>query len=97
MSGKVCVVTGATAGIGKETALGLAKLGATVVIVARDADKAGRTVAEGEPFDQFCSRAYVDVSRRYEEDPSLLQKRQAVLHAIEEGGNDEPSEARRTL
>lgn len=46
MSGKVCVVTGATAGIGKETALALAKMGATVVIVGRDAIKAGRTVAE---------------------------------------------------
>lgn len=46
MSGKVCVVTGATAGIGKETALGLAKMGATVVVVARNPDKAARTVAE---------------------------------------------------
>lgn len=46
MAGKVCVVTGATAGIGRETALGLAKLGGTVVIVARDPQKAARTVGE---------------------------------------------------
>lgn len=46
MAGKVCVITGATAGIGRETALGLAKLGATVVIVARDPQKAARTVDE---------------------------------------------------
>jgi len=46
MAGRVCVVTGATAGIGKETALGLAKLGATAVIVARDPEKAARTVDE---------------------------------------------------
>ncbi|MBK5186662.1 MAG: SDR family oxidoreductase [Gemmatimonadaceae bacterium] len=46
MSGRVCVVTGATAGIGRETALGLARMGATVVIVARDAAKAARTVDE---------------------------------------------------
>jgi NAD(P)-dependent dehydrogenase (short-subunit alcohol dehydrogenase family) len=46
MTGKVCVVTGATAGIGKETALALAKLGATVVIVARDTTRAARTVEE---------------------------------------------------
>ena len=46
MNGRVCVVTGATAGIGKETALGLAKMGATVVIVARDAAKSARTVDE---------------------------------------------------
>ncbi len=31
MKGKICLVTGATAGIGEATALLLAKLGATVV------------------------------------------------------------------
>jgi NAD(P)-dependent dehydrogenase (short-subunit alcohol dehydrogenase family) len=36
MQGKVCMVTGATSGIGKATALGLAQIGATVVMVARD-------------------------------------------------------------
>jgi len=36
MTGKVCIVTGANTGIGKETALGLAKLRATVVMVCRD-------------------------------------------------------------
>jgi NAD(P)-dependent dehydrogenase (short-subunit alcohol dehydrogenase family) len=46
MTGKVCVVTGATAGIGKETALALAKFGATVVIVARDTTRAARTLEE---------------------------------------------------
>jgi NAD(P)-dependent dehydrogenase (short-subunit alcohol dehydrogenase family) len=40
MTGKVCIVTGANAGIGKETALGLAKLGATVVMLCRDRDRA---------------------------------------------------------
>ena len=35
MTGKVCMITGSTAGIGKVTALELAKLGATVIIVAR--------------------------------------------------------------
>lgn len=39
MIGKLCIVTGANAGIGKETALGLAKLGATVVMLCRDRDR----------------------------------------------------------
>ncbi|WP_419952826.1 SDR family oxidoreductase [Methylobacterium sp.] len=38
--GKICLVTGATSGIGYETALGLARAGARVGIVGRDA---GRT------------------------------------------------------
>jgi NAD(P)-dependent dehydrogenase (short-subunit alcohol dehydrogenase family) len=46
MTGRVCVVTGATAGIGKEIALALAKLGASVVIVARDTTRAARTAEE---------------------------------------------------
>jgi NAD(P)-dependent dehydrogenase (short-subunit alcohol dehydrogenase family) len=45
MEGRVCVVTGATAGIGQATAAGLAERGATVFLVARSRDKA-RTVAE---------------------------------------------------
>ncbi len=40
---------------------------------------------EGERFDQFCSRVYVEVSRKYEQDAALLARRSAVLHAIEQG------------
>src|SRR5947209_14450877 len=36
MQGKICMVTGANSGIGKATALALAQMGATVVIVCRD-------------------------------------------------------------
>ncbi|HLB10297.1 MAG TPA: SDR family NAD(P)-dependent oxidoreductase, partial [Gemmatimonadaceae bacterium] len=58
MEGKVCVVTGATAGIGRETALALARLGATVVIVARDAARSARTVDE---IEAAVANAKVDV------------------------------------
>jgi NAD(P)-dependent dehydrogenase (short-subunit alcohol dehydrogenase family) len=39
MQGKICLVTGATSGIGKQTALGLARMSATVVMVARDGER----------------------------------------------------------
>jgi NAD(P)-dependent dehydrogenase (short-subunit alcohol dehydrogenase family) len=46
MNGKVCLVTGGNSGIGREIAVGLARLGATVVIVARDEGRGERAVAE---------------------------------------------------
>lgn len=46
MKGKICLVTGATSGIGKATAVGLAGMGATVVIVGRNAVKTVAVVDE---------------------------------------------------
>jgi NAD(P)-dependent dehydrogenase (short-subunit alcohol dehydrogenase family) len=45
MRDKICLVTGANSGIGKETTLGLARMGATVVLVARNPEK-GQAVLE---------------------------------------------------
>jgi len=45
MNGKTCVVTGANSGIGKETALGLAQMGARIVLVCRNPEK-GRAALE---------------------------------------------------
>lgn len=39
MNGKICMITGANSGVGKYTALGLATLGATVIMVCRDLDR----------------------------------------------------------
>ena len=36
MKGKICIITGSNSGIGKETAIGLAKMGATIVMVVRN-------------------------------------------------------------
>ena len=46
MKGKVCVVTGATSGIGKAAATALARLGATVVLVGRDRGRTEAAAAE---------------------------------------------------
>jgi len=39
LEGKICLVTGATSGIGEQTAYGLARVGGTVVLVARNEAK----------------------------------------------------------
>ena len=46
MVGKVCLVTGGNSGIGRETALGLARAGARVVIMARDRARGEAAVAD---------------------------------------------------
>src|SRR5215470_15194758 len=46
MNGKVCVVTGATSGIGKAAATALARLGAQIVLAGRDRSRAEATAAE---------------------------------------------------
>jgi NAD(P)-dependent dehydrogenase (short-subunit alcohol dehydrogenase family) len=46
MKDKVCIVTGATSGIGKEVARGLAGMGARVVVVGRNPEKSDEVAAE---------------------------------------------------
>lgn len=46
MKGKICLVTGANAGIGKATTLGLAKMGAAVVMVSRNQERGEAARAE---------------------------------------------------
>jgi NAD(P)-dependent dehydrogenase (short-subunit alcohol dehydrogenase family) len=46
MHGKICMVTGATDGIGKVTARELAKLGATMIVIGRNRAKGERVISE---------------------------------------------------
>ncbi len=48
IAGKTCVVTGANAGIGKETAIGLAREGALVIMVCRSRERGEKALAEVE-------------------------------------------------
>jgi NAD(P)-dependent dehydrogenase (short-subunit alcohol dehydrogenase family) len=43
---KVCIVTGSNSGIGKETALALAEMGATVVTVVRNKESGEKACSE---------------------------------------------------
>ncbi len=46
MADKICLVTGGNSGIGKSVALGLAKMGATVVVVSRNREKGQTAVTD---------------------------------------------------
>src|SRR5215217_4020074 len=46
LEGKTCLITGSTSGIGKEIAIGLAKMKATVVLVGRNKAKCQATLEE---------------------------------------------------
>ncbi len=46
MDGKICLITGATSGIGKEMAIGLAKLGATIFFASRSKERGDKARQE---------------------------------------------------
>ena len=46
MHGKVCLVTGSNSGLGKATAMGLAQLGATVILGCRDKQRGEAALME---------------------------------------------------
>ncbi len=46
MDGKICIITGATSGVGREAALRLAKAGAKIILMVRNKEKAEQLCAE---------------------------------------------------
>jgi NAD(P)-dependent dehydrogenase (short-subunit alcohol dehydrogenase family) len=81
MKGKTCMVTGATSGIGREVAAGLARQGATVVIVGRDrikCESAAQYVGGDSSYLVADLSSQAEVRRLAEE---FLQKH-AVLHVL---------------
>lgn len=78
LAGRRCIVTGATSGIGRATALGLARLGATVGIVGRDAGRVRRIVR--------AVRALGAGAESWEADLSSQRETRALARAIGDGG-----------
>ncbi len=73
LAGKVAVVTGAKAGLGKATAIGLAKLGATVRIAVRGDGEAARAEIEraapaGQVVVDHCDVGLISSVRAYAEE-----------------------------
>ena len=58
MKGKICMITGANSGIGKATAIGLAKMGATIVMVCRNKDRGEKAL---EDIKKECNNGIVDL------------------------------------
>jgi NAD(P)-dependent dehydrogenase (short-subunit alcohol dehydrogenase family) len=59
MIGKICLVTGATSGIGKSTATALAALGAKVILIARNKEKAESVIQQMKSEHQDISVQYL--------------------------------------
>ncbi|MCB1159525.1 MAG: SDR family NAD(P)-dependent oxidoreductase [Leptospiraceae bacterium] len=66
MKGKICLVTGGNSGIGKASVQGLAGLGADVIFLCRDKEKAEETIRETQLIHPSASVQYeeVDLSLR---------------------------------
>lgn len=86
LAGRHVIVTGASSGIGRATATGLAQLGATVHLVGRSANRLDDSaeliraeVPDADLLPEVCDVSDLDAVRAYAAD---LRNRVEVLHAI---------------
>jgi len=86
MDGKVVVLTGGTSGIGQVAAVELSRLGAKIVLIARERTRAASALAEikkaGPGVDHrtfFCNLASIDDTRRLAADIATAEPRIDVL------------------
>ena len=61
---KIVLITGASSGIGKDTAIEFAKLGANIILVARDKDKLDQVATELKKFSVSVLVCQCDVSQK---------------------------------
>jgi NAD(P)-dependent dehydrogenase (short-subunit alcohol dehydrogenase family) len=82
MRGRVCVVTGATSGIGRATALALGRMGATVALVCRDPARGAAVRAEMSEADVSLHRADLASQREVRALAAELEARYPAIHVL---------------
>ncbi|QDL93877.1 glucose 1-dehydrogenase (plasmid) [Paroceanicella profunda] len=78
LTGRLALVTGASRGLGRAMAAGLAAAGADVIAVARDTASLGETAAEVEALGRSC--------HRFAADAAALPSIEALFAALAEAG-----------
>lgn len=78
LSGRVAVVTGGNGGIGRGIALGLARAGASVAILARNEQKNQQVLAELQAIGKPAMAARLDVTDRAALAPAVAQVERAL-------------------
>ena len=71
LSGRISIVTGGNGGIGRAIALGLARAGAAVAVLARNEEKNQRVIGELQALGVRTLAVKVDVTERRQLQPAL--------------------------